>query len=141
MAACSALELGAALEALDWIQEPMRDGEDAYDQGYEYVRHILLEAWANTKASDRELLAPFLDLLTSIKCDSEVPVKTAVPAGGFRSFRECLEDNNHHVRILQDRALWLWAIVPKWGAARWSVQYLLSAVDIAPQDLCWGGCF
>ncbi|OLP77780.1 hypothetical protein AK812_SmicGene42115 [Symbiodinium microadriaticum] len=99
MAACSARELGFALECLRWIEEPARAADDLYDQGYELVRHILLEAWVEAKESDREMVAPLLDLLTT----------------------------------LQDRAVWLWALVPRWGAARFSVQFVLSSVDVPPQ--------
>ncbi|CAE7884591.1 Cfap57 [Symbiodinium microadriaticum] len=81
MAACSALELEAALQALKWIEEPAKDTDDLFDEGYEYIRHIILEAWVDTKESDRDMLAPCLDLLTSLKFGAAVPVKTAVPAG------------------------------------------------------------
>ena len=136
MAACSARELGFALECLRWIEEPARAADDLYDQGYELVRHILLEAWVEAKESDREMVAPLLDLLTSLKLKSREPIQTAVPLGGFSSFRHCLEERPHHVRTLQDRAVWLWALVPRWGAARFSVQFVLSSVDVPPQDLC-----
>ena len=111
MAACSALELEAASEAMIWIEEPAKDTEDLFDEGYEYIRHIMLEAWVDTKESDRAMLAPCLDLLTSLKFRASAPVKTAVPAGGFAGFRTCLEERPHHVRVLQDRAMWLWALV------------------------------
>ena len=107
MAACSALELEAASQALTWIEEPAKDTDDLFDEGYEYIRHIILEAWVDTKESDRAMLAPCLDLLTSLKFRAEVPVKTAVPAGGFSGFRTCLEERPQHVRVLQDRAMWL----------------------------------
>ena len=40
MAACSARELGFALDCLGWIEEPARAEDDMYDQGYELVRHM-----------------------------------------------------------------------------------------------------
>ena len=85
------------------------------------------------------MVAPLLDLLTSLKFKSREPIKTAVPLGGFSSFRHCLEERPHHVRTLQDRAVWLWALVPPLGAARFSVQFVLSSVDVPPQDFCLAG--
>ena len=79
-------------------------------------------------------MAPLLDLLTSVKYRSKEPIRTAAPAGGSDSFRICLERKPQHVRIIQDKALWLWALVPKWGAAQFSVRFLLSIVDYPLQD-------
>ena len=104
MAACSARELESALEVFSWIEEPARAVDDLFDEGSEYVRHILLEAWVEAKECGPEMVAPILDLLTSLKYRSKDPIKTAVPLGGFSSFRVCLEEKLHHVRTLQDRA-------------------------------------
>ncbi|OLQ04360.1 hypothetical protein AK812_SmicGene12636 [Symbiodinium microadriaticum] len=104
MAACSARELESALEVFSWIEEPARAVDDLFDEGSEYVRHILLEAWVEAKECGPEMVAPILDLLTSLKYRSKDPIKTAVPLGGFSSFRVCLEEKLHHVRTLQDRS-------------------------------------
>ncbi|OLP86253.1 DNA (cytosine-5)-methyltransferase 3A [Symbiodinium microadriaticum] len=134
MAACSPKEVAASLEVLRWLEEPVGLQVDIFDDGFELLRHIILEAWVEARASDREMLQPLLDLLTSLKFRSRDPILTATPLGGHMGFRACLEERPHHVRTLQDRRLWIWALVPVWGAARFSAQYLLSMVDVSPQD-------
>ena len=65
MAACSAREVDRAMQVLGYIEEPV--ALDVYDAGYEWVRHMLLEAWVETRAEDRWKMGPYVDLLTSMK--------------------------------------------------------------------------
>ena len=76
MSACSPREVATAAQALRWMQEPVRT-TDIFDAGFELVRHALLEAWTETHARDRVKVAPLLDLLTTLKVESETPVLTA----------------------------------------------------------------
>ena len=52
MAACSAREVERGLEILKYLEEPVAY-LDIYDAGFEWVRHMLLEAWVETRAEDR----------------------------------------------------------------------------------------
>ena len=77
MAACSAREVDRALQILGYLEEPV--ALDVYDAGYEWVRHMLLEAWVETKEDDRWKMGPFVDLLTSLKLRTGEPIQMAVP--------------------------------------------------------------
>ena len=133
MASCSPREVEAATRVMTWIQEPV-GGVDLFDAGFEMVRHALLQAWVETNERDRTRAAPFLDLLTSLKLMSKVPVLTATPLGGHSSLRHALEERPQDVRLLQDRAMWMAALTPDWGAAQFSVRFILSRVDYPIQD-------
>ena len=73
MAACSEAERLSAVQ----VMEAMLAGCDdtafgfhaLFDAAFEEIRHTQLEAWS--RASDKEcrVLAPYLDLLTSLKLD------------------------------------------------------------------------
>ena len=139
MASCSESELAAALAALTWMEEPV-PSTDLFDDGFELVRHVILEAWVETREMDRVRLAPFLDLLTSLKYRSKVPIQTGTPRGGFSTVRVSLERKPQDICILQDRAIWLWALVPKWGAVQFSARFLLSAIDYPLQDRVFSAC-
>ena len=87
MAACSEREIQAALRCLQYLEEPTSAATDVFDACFEWLRHVLLEAWVETRASDRHRMAPCLDLLTSLKFRSQTPLQTATPLGGHETFR------------------------------------------------------
>ena len=92
MAACSSKEVDAAVRVLEQMAEHSQRlcFHGLFDAGFEQVRHFILEAWTQTCASDRDRLAPFTDLLTTLKCHSNMPVQTATPGGGHQSFRSAI---------------------------------------------------
>ena len=139
MAACSAREVDRAMKILGFLEEPV--ALDVYDAGYEWVRHMLLEAWVETKADDRWKMGPFVDLLTSLKLRTGEPIQTAVPQGGHQSLRDALVEKPSHVRVIQDRAIWLAALAPDWGAVQFSLRFILSNVDYLIQDPVLLHCF
>ena len=51
MAACSPKEAIAALEVMEWLEQPVPPG-DLFDEGFEWIRHMLLEAWVESRAAD-----------------------------------------------------------------------------------------
>ena len=75
-----------------------------------------------------------MDLLTSLKLRTCGAVKTAVPLGGQLTLRDALAEKPSHVRVIQDRAKWLAALAPDWGAAQFSMRFILSNVDYPIQD-------
>ena len=134
MASCSEREVRAAGQVLCWLQEPAGLRVDIFDAGFEQLRHALLDAWVETNAHDRLRMAPCLDLLTSLKCQSKVPIQTATPLGGHSTLRQSLEAVPSRARLFQDRAVWLSSLAPEWGAAQFSIRFILAAVDYPLQD-------
>ena len=130
MASCSEAELLCAVQVLDDMASGC--GRDfgvyeIFDAAFEEVRHTLLEVWARASPRECRALAPFLDLLTSLKLNRSHTVRTAVPTPGSLEPSEAIAGVAEAVFDLRFRSKWLLALVPNFGGARFSLQTILAA--------------
>ena len=134
MAACSERERILAIQVLEDLGRTSGLGfHGVMDAAFEELRHTLIEVWSRVDEDACHVLAPFLDLLTTLHCDGDRAVQTAVFRPGCLSLRDAIRGIPESGFDFGRRPLWLISLVPRFGGARESLRRILAAAG-CPED-------